>query len=70
MITVLRLARVRTGLTLRAFARRHGLSEVTLCRIERGVQYIPPGWRAKLAEALGLSIEAICDERGWPRWVQ
>jgi transcriptional regulator with XRE-family HTH domain len=70
MITVLRLARVRTGLTLRAFARRYGLSEVTLCKIERGAHYIPPTWRPRLAAALGLPVEAICDERGWPRWVQ
>jgi hypothetical protein len=58
---------VKTGLSLRAFAKTFGFSEVILCRIEKGVQYVPPAWRARLAEALNLSIDEICDEHGWPR---
>ena len=66
-VTVLRVARVRTGLSLRAFAQQHDLSEVTLCNVERGKYYIPPAWREKLAKVLGISINELCDENGWPR---
>ena len=67
MVTNLRIARMETGLTLRAFAAMHGFSESVLCRIETGTQYVPPGWRSRLAQALGLSIDEVCDEHGWPR---
>jgi transcriptional regulator with XRE-family HTH domain len=67
MITNIKIVRIQTGLTLRAFAAAHGLSESMLCRIERGTQYVPPGWRARLAEALGLSTDEVCDANGWPR---
>lgn len=69
MVTVLRIERVRTGLTLREFARRHSLCESTLCRIERGIQRVPPAWRCSLSDALGVTPEAICDDRGWPKLV-
>jgi len=68
MITVLRLQRVRTGKTLRQFARENDLSEVVLCRIERGKQYISPAAREVLANALGMPVDQICDEHGWPRF--
>jgi len=70
MVTNLRLARVRTGLRLRDFARRHSLSEARLSRWETGKEYIPPAWRQVLAKTLGVTEQAICDERGWPILVE
>jgi len=66
MVTVIRIARIKTGMSLRDFAKVNGLSEVTLCKVERGKGYIPPSWRNILSEALNLPVEAICDEKGWP----
>lgn len=67
MVTALRLYRVKTGKTLRQVARELGIPEVGLCRCERGQAYIPPAWRERLAKALGVQVEDICDsETGWP----
>lgn len=66
MVTALRIARIKTGLSLRAFAKNVGIPETTLCKIERGTHYVPPGWRPKLAEAVGLRVEEICNEEGLP----
>lgn len=70
MLTVLRLARLKTRATLRSFARLHQLDEATLSRIERGIQYVPPHWRQRLAIALELGVDDICDARGWPKLVE
>jgi transcriptional regulator with XRE-family HTH domain len=70
MVTKVRITRIKTGLSLRAFAKTYGLSEVTLCRIEKGNQYIPPVWRDRLAKALNSSIDELCDEHGWPRLIK
>lgn len=66
-VTRLRVARVRTGLNLRQFARDYGLSEARLCKVERGIEYIPPAWREVLAKALGVSVQDLIDERGFPK---
>jgi transcriptional regulator with XRE-family HTH domain len=66
MVTVLRIARVKTGMSLRAFAKALEMPESTLCKIERGVQYVPPLWRDKLAAAVGLAVQEICDLDGMP----
>jgi transcriptional regulator with XRE-family HTH domain len=47
MFTALRLARLKTGITLRSFARLHRLDEATLSRVERGIQYVPPHRRLR-----------------------
>src|SRR5258705_11306464 len=65
MVTKLRMARVKTGLSLRAFAQANKLSESLLSKMETGKYYIPEKWRQTLAEALGLTVAAICDEKGW-----
>lgn len=68
MVTEIRLLRVKTGSTIRAFAREHGFSEGMLIRVERGQAYVPPNWRSRLAQALGVRVEDICDPAtGWPR---
>lgn len=66
-VTAMRIARVRTGLTLRQFARLHGLSEPRLCKVERGLEYVPPKWRPVLVKALGLTEQDLCDSRGFPK---
>ena len=70
MITALRLARTKTGKTMRHFAREHGFAETALCRIERGQAYIPEKWRQRLASSLQIGIDELCDERGWPRFIK
>lgn len=71
MVTVLRLRRVKTGKTLRQVARELGISEIGLCRIERGQAYVPPKWRRPLAEVLGVEPEEILDPKtGWPKFVE
>lgn len=55
-----RECRVRQGVTLRAFCRKHGLDAANISRLERG-QVQPPTSREKLeeyAEALGLERES------------
>ena len=66
MVTKLRLARVKNGINVRDFARRLNLSESLLSKMETGKHYVPKKWRNILAEALDLSVENICDEKGWP----
>jgi DNA-binding XRE family transcriptional regulator len=66
MITALRIARIRTGMSLRDFARKVGIPETTLCKIEKGTHYVPPAWRPKLAEALGIRVGEMCNEDGLP----
>lgn len=67
MVTALRVYRVKTGKTLRQTAQELGISEIQLCRIERGQSYIPPHLRQRLADFFGVSISEICDETtGWP----
>lgn len=41
MLTALRLARLKTNITLRSFARLHRLDEPTLSRVMRGIQHVP-----------------------------
>ena len=66
MVTKLRLARVKSGINVRDFARRLNLSESLLSKMETGKHYVPKKWRNILAEALDLRVEDICDEKGWP----
>jgi hypothetical protein len=67
MLTALRVARQRTGMSLRDFAGKHSLNETRLCRVERGKEYVPPAWRPILTEALGMSEQDLVDERGFPK---
>ncbi|SHF60757.1 Helix-turn-helix domain-containing protein [Desulfofundulus australicus DSM 11792] len=71
MLTCLRVLRMRTGKTLRAFAKEYGFNETVLTRIERGQYYVPPAWREPLANALGCEVKDICDPKtGWPKLVK
>jgi len=64
---MLRICRLKKGKTLRQVARELGVSEVGLCRIEKGQAYIPPAWRKKLINYYDVSpIEIFDPETGWP----
>ena len=69
MLTALRLARLKTGITLRSFARLHPLDEATRARRARHpvrAAALPPA----LAIARELSVDDICDACGWPKLVE
>lgn len=67
MVTNLRILRTRKGLTIREVSQKLNIPETELCRIERGLAYVPPKWRGKLADFYGVPISEICDEAtGWP----
>lgn len=69
-MTAIRLLRVRTGQTMRAFAQAHDLNEQTLCAIERGQMYVPPAMRQVLPQALNVPAKRLFDpETGWPKIV-
>jgi hypothetical protein len=57
-------ARLKTGITLRSFARLHQLDEASLSRVEHGIQHVPPHWRQRLAIALQPGVDDICGARG------
>ena len=67
LATKLRVARVATGLTMKEFAKKHGLNADRLCRIERGQMYVPPAWRPILSEVLDIRQDELIDDRGIPR---
>jgi hypothetical protein len=70
MVTIAKIARVRTGLGLGEFAQKHGFPITTVCQVEKGRMVVPLVWRQRYADALGLPLNELCDEHGWPRWEQ
>ena len=70
MLTMLRLQRLKKGMRcLRKFAQGVGLSYGRLSRMELGQEVVPEPYRDKLAQALGLPIGELLDERGLARIV-
>lgn len=53
----LRVERLKRGLTQARLAALAGLHPAELSRIENGKIYPYPGWRRRLAEALGWPVE-------------
>lgn len=51
----LRSERKRQGVTLVALSKRTGIDTANLSRLERGQAPAYPGWRRRIAEALGVS---------------
>jgi len=62
-------ARLKTGITLRSFARLYPLDEATLARRARHPARAAAPAPA-LAIALELGVDDICDARGWPKSVE
>jgi hypothetical protein len=67
MVTIAKIARIRTGLGLGEFAQKHGFPITTLCQVENGRMVVPLVWRQRYADALGVPIDRLCDEQGWPK---
>jgi len=58
------------GLRSKALARQLDVTDAALCGWKRGRVCVPPGRRKQLAEALGVSVEEILDERGLAKPVE
>lgn len=59
----LREARKRRGLTQFELAKRTGIHPTDIGKVEAGIILKPfPGWRKRLAQALGLSEEELFGE--------
>ncbi len=65
--TRLRMLRLQQGERfVTEFAAKHKIPAYVLYRAERGLAYVPPRYRKRLAEALGVKVADILDERGFP----
>lgn len=52
------------GITNKSLARSLGVTDVAICEWKRGRVCVPPGRRKQLADALGVAVSDILDERG------
>ena len=66
-MTVLRNKRQVSGKSLSALSREIGLHYANACQIERGDMRAPQKWRPVIAEALGVPVEELFDEKGFAR---
>ena len=55
------------GITNKSLARSLGVTDVAICEWKRGRVCVPPGRRKQLADALGVRVEEILDDRGLAR---
>lgn len=60
----LRTERERHGWSQAELARRTGIHPTTLSRLEAGKVFPYPGWKARLARALGVAGDALFEEAG------
>jgi hypothetical protein len=67
MVSILRLARVRTGLPGVRFALKIGMNPDMYARVERRSWVCPVKWRPVLSEVLGVPVETLFDEYGFSR---
>ena len=58
------------GITNKSLARSHGVTDVAICEWKRGRVCVPPGRRKQLADALGVRVEEILDDRGLAKLVE
>lgn len=67
MLTRIRVLRLKQGERyMSEFAAKHKIPVYVLYRVEPGTGYVPLKYRQKLAKALGVRVEDILDERGFP----
>jgi transcriptional regulator with XRE-family HTH domain len=59
MILQLRRARQRRGLSLTQLTAMTGIATTDLSLLERGLRPAFPGWRRRIAEALGMPEEYL-----------
>lgn len=58
------------GITNKSLARSLDVTDVAICEWKRGRVCVPPGRRKQLADALGVSVEEILDDRGLAKLVE
>jgi transcriptional regulator with XRE-family HTH domain len=58
------------GITNKSLARALGVTDVAICEWKRGRVCVPPGRRKQLADALGVRVEEILDDRGLAKLVE
>lgn len=58
--TIMRLRRISN----KSLAMALNVTDVVLCGWKRGKVCVPPGRRQQLAEALGVEVDDILDDRG------
>jgi transcriptional regulator with XRE-family HTH domain len=59
MVLELRRARQRRGLSLTKLTALTGIATTDLSLLERGLRPLFPGWRRRIAEALGMPEEDL-----------
>ena len=52
------------GISNKSLARSLDVTDVAICEWKRGRVCVPPGRRKQLADALGVEVEDILDDRG------
>lgn len=57
------------GITNKSLARALGVTDVAICEWKRGRVCVPQGRRKQLADALGVRVEEILDDRGLAKLV-
>jgi len=58
------------GISNKSLARSLDVTDVAICEWKRGRVCVPPGRRKQLADALGVSVEEILDDRGLAKLVE
>jgi ribosome-binding protein aMBF1 (putative translation factor) len=58
------------GISNKSLARPLDVTDVAICEWKRGRVCVPPGRRKQLADALGVSVEEILDDRGLAKLVE
>jgi ribosome-binding protein aMBF1 (putative translation factor) len=58
------------GISNKSLARSLDVTDVAICEWKRGRVCVPPGRRKQLADALGVRVEEILDDRGLAKLVE
>lgn len=64
MQTVIERIMRQRGITNKSLARTLDVTDAVVCRWKKGQVCVPPGRRQQLAEALGVEVDDILDDRG------
>ena len=70
MQTVIERIMRQRGITNKSLARSLDVTDAVVCRWKKGQVCVPPGRRKQLADALGVSVEEILDDRGLAKLVE
>ena len=59
VMTKARKVRLAAGLSINKLSARTGIAAPDISSIERGRRYAWPGWRQRIARALGVSVSEL-----------